>query len=112
LKHGVLALVDENLPIIALGTRDSLFPKVVSSIEQVIARKGKPIVICNKNDEYWLSKKADNPSIELIEVPGTSDCLQGLLNIIPLQLMSYWLAVNQGFDVDFPRNLAKSVTVE
>lgn len=112
LKHGVLALVDENLPIIALGTRDSLFPKVVSSIEQVIARKGKPIVICNKDDEYWLTKKKANSEIELIEVPGTSDCLQGLLNIIPLQLMSYWLAVNQGFDVDFPRNLAKSVTVE
>lgn len=112
LKHGVLALVDEFLPIIALGTRDSLFPKVVSSIEQVIARKGKPIVICNENDEYWMAKKAQENSIELIEVPLTSDCLQGLLNIIPLQLISYWLAVNKGYDVDFPRNLAKSVTVE
>lgn len=112
LKHGVLALVDEVLPIIALGTRDSLFPKVVSSIEQVIARKGKPIVICNENEEYWLNKKQQEAGIELIEVPHTSDCLQGLLNIIPLQLISYWLAVNKGYDVDFPRNLAKSVTVE
>ncbi|XBW37001.1 hypothetical protein QEN19_002581 [Hanseniaspora menglaensis] len=112
LKHGVLALVDEDLPIIALGTRDALFPKVVSSIEQVIARKGKPIVICNKDDEYWITKKSNQPEIELIEVPHTSDCLQGLLNIIPLQLISYWLAVNKGYDVDFPRNLAKSVTVE
>ncbi|KAL3232700.1 Glutamine--fructose-6-phosphate aminotransferase [isomerizing] [Nakaseomyces bracarensis] len=111
LKHGVLALVDENLPIIAFGTRDSLFPKVVSSIEQVTARKGKPIIICNENDEVW-AKKAEQIKLETLEVPQTVDCLQGLLNIIPLQLMSYWLAVNNGIDVDFPRNLAKSVTVE
>lgn len=111
LKHGVLALVDENLPIIAFGTRDSLFPKVVSSIEQVTARKGHPIVICNENDEVW-AKKAESIHLVTLEVPQTVDCLQGLLNIIPLQLMSYWLAVNKGIDVDFPRNLAKSVTVE
>lgn len=111
LKHGVLALVDENLPIIAFGTRDSLFPKVVSSIEQVTARKGRPIIICNKNDEVW-EKKAESIKMVTLEVPQTVDCLQGLLNIIPLQLISYWLAVNKGIDVDFPRNLAKSVTVE
>lgn len=111
LKHGVLALVDENLPIIAFGTRDSLFPKVLSSIEQVTARKGHPIVICNENDEAWV-KKGQNIDMQTIEVPQTVDCLQGLLNIIPLQLISYWLAVNKGIDVDFPRNLAKSVTVE
>lgn len=111
LKHGVLALVDENLPIIAFGTRDSLFPKVVSSIEQVTARKGKPIIICNENDDVW-AKKAEQINLVTLEVPQTVDCLQGLLNIIPLQLMSYWLAVNKGIDVDFPRNLAKSVTVE
>lgn len=111
LKHGVLALVDENLPIIAFGTRDSLFAKVVSSIEQVTARKGRPIVICNENDSVW-TKKADTSDLLTLEVPLTVDCLQGLLNIIPLQLMAYWLAVNRGIDVDFPRNLAKSVTVE
>ncbi|CAL9728437.1 glutamine--fructose-6-phosphate aminotransferase [isomerizing] [Monosporozyma unispora] len=111
LKHGVLALVDENLPIIAFGTRDSLFPKVVSSIEQVTARKGHPIIICNEGDEVW-TKKAEGSDLITLEVPQTVDCLQGLLNIIPLQLMSYWLAVNKGIDVDFPRNLAKSVTVE
>lgn len=111
LKHGVLALVDENLPIIAFGTRDSLFPKVVSSIEQVTARKGHPIIICNKNDEVW-EKKGESIKMVTLEVPQTVDCLQGLLNIIPLQLISYWLAVNKGIDVDFPRNLAKSVTVE
>ena len=111
LKHGVLALVDEDLPIIAFGTRDSLFPKVVSSIEQVTARKGHPIIICNENDEVW-AKKAESINLVTLEVPQTTDCLQGLLNIIPLQLISYWLAVDKGIDVDFPRNLAKSVTVE
>lgn len=111
LKHGVLALVDENLPIIAFGTRDSLFPKVVSSIEQVTARKGRPIIICNEDDQVW-KNKSKNSNLITLEVPLTVDCLQGLLNIIPLQLTSYWLAVNKGIDVDFPRNLAKSVTVE
>ncbi|CCH62449.1 hypothetical protein TBLA_0H01620 [Henningerozyma blattae CBS 6284] len=112
LKHGVLALVDEELPIIAFGTRDYLFPKVVSSIEQVTARKGHPIIICNENDEVWSKKKLENDRLITLEVPTTVDCLQGLINIIPLQLMSYWLASNRGIDVDFPRNLAKSVTVE
>lgn len=111
LKHGVLALVDEQLPIIAFATRDSLFPKVVSTIEQVTARKGHPVIICNKNDDVW-AKKAETKQLVTLEVPQTVDCLQGLLNIIPLQLISYWLAVNRGIDVDFPRNLAKSVTVE
>lgn len=109
LKHGVLALVDEDLPIIVLATHDSLFPKVMSSVEQVIARSGNPILICNKN-ETSLGKFSK--TYRTLEVPATVDCLQGLLNVIPLQLMSYWLAVKKGFDVDFPRNLAKAVTVE
>ncbi|PVH17562.1 glutamine-fructose-6-phosphate aminotransferase [isomerizing] [Candidozyma duobushaemuli] len=107
LKHGVLALVDGDLPIIALATRDSLFPKVMSAIEQVTARSGRPIVICNEGDDLLKDK-----AYATLHVPLTVDCLQGLLNVIPLQLMSYWLAVNRGIDVDFPRNLAKSVTVE
>lgn len=107
LKHGVLALVDDELPIIALATRDSLFPKVTSSIMQVTARGGRPIVICNEGDSV-----AADMAYATLHVPLTVDCLQGLLNVIPLQLMSYWLAVNRGVDVDFPRNLAKSVTVE
>lgn len=107
LKHGVLALVDNELPIIAFATRDSLFPKVTSSIMQVTARGGRPIVICNEGDAV-----AADMAYATLHVPLTVDCLQGLLNVIPLQLMSYWLAVNRGVDVDFPRNLAKSVTVE
>ncbi|KAF5101403.1 hypothetical protein D0Z00_000882 [Geotrichum galactomycetum] len=105
LKHGVLALVDENLPIIVMATRDSLFPKVMSAIEQVTARSGNPIIICNPGTSL-----ADG--LQRLEVPQSVDCLQGLLNVIPLQLMSYWLAIKHGHDVDFPRNLAKSVTVE
>lgn len=108
LKHGVLALVDDQLPIIAFATRDSLFPKVVSAIQQVTARDGRPIVVCNKGDLITQDPKI----FATLEVPETVDCLQGLLNVIPMQLMSYWLAVNRGEDVDFPRNLAKSVTVE
>jgi len=107
LKHGVLALVDENLPIIMILTRDDLFKKSLNAYQQVIARSGKPIVICNEGDEEFKANLA-----EKIQVPKTVDCLQGLLNVIPLQLIAYWLAVMEGLNVDFPRNLAKSVTVE
>ena len=107
LKHGVLALVDENLPIIMILTRDDIFAKSLNAYQQVIARGGRPIVICNPNDSEFSHEKT-----EKIEIPKTVDCLQGLLNVIPLQLMAYWLAVGEGLNVDFPRNLAKSVTVE
>ncbi|KKA27630.1 hypothetical protein TD95_001736, partial [Thielaviopsis punctulata] len=107
LKHGVLALVDENLPIIMILTRDNLFKKSLNAYQQVVARGGKPIVICNEGDEEF--KNADALKIE---IPQTVDALQGILNVIPLQLIAYWLAVLEGLNVDFPRNLAKSVTVE
>ncbi|KAI9704273.1 MAG: glutamine--fructose-6-phosphate transaminase (isomerizing) [Candelina mexicana] len=107
LKHGVLALVDENLPIIMILTRDDIFAKSLNAYQQVIARGGRPIVICNPEDTEFSSEKT-----EKIEVPQTVDALQGLLNVIPLQLIAYWLAVAEGLNVDFPRNLAKSVTVE
>ncbi|CCJ29463.1 unnamed protein product [Pneumocystis jirovecii] len=107
LKHGVLALVDENFPIIMLMTKDKFYSKVQSALYQVLSRKGKPIVILNKSDTSLIDM--DN---RIIRVPETVDCLQGILNIIPLQLMSYWLAIFRGYDVDHPRNLAKSITVE
>jgi glucosamine--fructose-6-phosphate aminotransferase (isomerizing) len=107
LKHGVLALVDENLPIVMILTRDNLFKKSLNAYQQVIARGGKPIVICNSGDEEFQTTQA-----EKIEIPQTVDVLQGILNVIPLQLIAYWLAVMEGLNVDFPRNLAKSVTVE
>lgn len=106
LKHGPLALIDENMPVIIIMTKDSLYPKVQSAFAQITARKAQPIVLCNEGDE-GIQKGA-----KTIRVPRTIDCLQGMLNIIPLQLLSYHLAVKHGYDVDFPRNLAKSVTTE
>ncbi|TRM62218.1 hypothetical protein BD626DRAFT_558083 [Schizophyllum amplum] len=106
LKHGPLALIDENMPVIIIMTQDSLYPKVMNAFQQITARKAQPIVLCNEGDQ-------DIPKgAKTVRVPKTVDCLQGLLNIIPLQLLSYHLAVQAGYDVDFPRNLAKSVTTE
>jgi glucosamine--fructose-6-phosphate aminotransferase (isomerizing) len=106
LKHGPLALIDETMPVVLLMTRDSIFTKVQNAYQQVTARAGKPIVIAHKGDP-------DVPTgSRTIPVPATVDCLQGILNVIPLQLLSYHLAVLHGVDVDCPRNLAKSVTVE
>lgn len=86
-------------------TKDSLYPKVRTALMQVTARKGQPIIICNDDDQ-------DIPEgAKTIGVPRTIDALQGLLTVIPLQLLSYHLAIAAGVDVDFPRNLAKSVTV-
>ena len=99
LKHGPLALIDENMPVIIIMTQDSLYPKVQSAYAQITARKAQPIIVCNEEDE-GIPK-----GCQTIRVPKTVDCLQGLLNIIPLQLLSYHLAVRNGFDVDFPRNL-------
>ncbi|KAK7731032.1 glutamine--fructose-6-phosphate transaminase (isomerizing) [Cytospora paraplurivora] len=107
LKHGVLALVDENLPIIMILTRDKIFTKSLNAYQQVVSRGGKPIVICNPDDEEFNRSQA-----QTIEIPKTVDVLQGILNVIPLQLIAYWLAVMENLNVDFPRNLAKSVTVE
>ncbi|KAF5310549.1 hypothetical protein D9619_008201 [Psilocybe cf. subviscida] len=106
LKHGPLALVDENMPVIIIMTQDSLYPKVQSAFAQITARKAQPIVLCNTGDEGIPA------GVKTVRVPKTVDCLQGLLNIVPLQILSYHLAVKNGCDVDFPRNLAKSVTVE
>ena len=108
LKHGPLALVDENMPVLLVMTRDALFPKVMNALQQVTARKGRPIIICNPED----ANESTYKNGRFIVVPKTSDCLQGILNVVPLQLLSYHLAVLIGVDVDCPRNLAKSVTVE
>lgn len=99
LKHGPLALIDENMPVIIIMTQDSLYPKVQSAFAQITARKAQPIVVCNEGDDDI------KQGVKTIRVPKTVDVLQGLLNIIPLQLLSYHLAIKNGFDVDFPRNL-------
>ena len=108
LKHGPLALVDESMPVLLIMTRDALFPKVMNALQQVTARSGRPIIICNKED----ANEGTIKNGRFIIVPKTVDCLQGILNVIPLQLLSYHLAVLNEVDVDCPRNLAKSVTVE
>lgn len=108
LKHGVLALVDENMPVVAFATQDSFSPKVNSAIQQITAREGRPIVIMTEGDTLIDRSKTS----ACIEVPKTVDCLQGVVNIIPLQLMSYYLSIAAGHNPDRPRNLAKSVTVE
>lgn len=83
LKHGPLALVDEHLPVIFIMTQDSLYPKTQSALAQVTARKGRPIIICNEDDD------SVPQSAKVIRVPKTVDCLQGLINVLPLQLLSY-----------------------
>uniref|UniRef100_A0A669BX42 glutamine--fructose-6-phosphate transaminase (isomerizing) n=1 Tax=Oreochromis niloticus TaxID=8128 RepID=A0A669BX42_ORENI len=107
LKHGPLALVDKHMPVIMIIMRDACYTKCQNALQQVTARSGRPIIICCQDDTE-LTKNA----YQTIELPQTVDCLQGILSVIPLQLMSFHLAVLRGYDVDFPRNLAKSVTVE
>lgn len=107
LKHGPLALVDKGMPIIMICMRDNTFVKTMNAVQQVTAREGRPIIICNKGDE-----EPAKFGSKILQVPQTVDCLQGILTVIPLQLLSYHVAVLKGCNVDCPRNLAKSVTVE
>ncbi|XWS32504.1 hypothetical protein CRYUN_Cryun23aG0164000 [Craigia yunnanensis] len=109
MKHGPLALVDENLPIIVIATRDASFSKQQSVIQQLHARKGRLIVVCTKGDA---ASVCPGGSCRVIEVPQVEDCLQPVVNIIPLQLLAYHLTVLRGYNVDQPRNLAKSVTTQ
>lgn len=107
LKHGPLALVDDMMPIVMIVMRDGVYSKTINAIQQVKARGGQPIVICEEGD-----KETEQFASKILEVPKTVDCLQGILTVIPMQLLSYHIAVLRGCNVDCPRNLAKSVTVE
>uniref|UniRef100_A0A8D3CMU5 glutamine--fructose-6-phosphate transaminase (isomerizing) n=1 Tax=Scophthalmus maximus TaxID=52904 RepID=A0A8D3CMU5_SCOMX len=107
LKHGPLALIDKNMPVIMIIMRDACYIKCQNALQQVTARSGRPIILCCQDDPE-VTKNA----YQTIELPHTVDCLQGILCVIPLQLLSFHLAVMRGYDVDCPRNLAKSVTVE
>ena len=109
LKHGPLALVDETVPIIQIVMRDNVYTKCINALEQVKARKGKPILICEEGDTETIAKVDAG---DFIEIPRTVDALQSILTVIPMQLLSYHIAVLRGCNVDCPRNLAKSVTVE
>lgn len=106
MKHGPIALIEEGLPVVVLAPRDDLFEKIFSNIEEVKARGGRVIAVTD-NPESLANKVND-----LIEVPTTHHTLFPFVNVIPLQLLSYHIAVLRGCDVDQPRNLAKSVTVE
>uniref|UniRef100_A0A9L0S0E9 glutamine--fructose-6-phosphate transaminase (isomerizing) n=1 Tax=Equus caballus TaxID=9796 RepID=A0A9L0S0E9_HORSE len=107
LKHGPLALVDKLMPVIMIIMRDHTYAKCQNALQQVVARQGRPVVICDKEDTETIKNTK-----RTIKVPHSVDCLQGILSVIPLQLLAFHLAVLRGYDVDFPRNLAKSVTVE
>ncbi|XP_031443260.1 glutamine--fructose-6-phosphate aminotransferase [isomerizing] 2-like isoform X2 [Clupea harengus] len=107
LKHGPLALIDKHMPVIMLIMRDACYTKCQNALQQVTARQGRPIIICSEQDADTMKY-----AYQTIELPHTVDCLQGILSVIPLQLLSFHLAVLRGYDVDCPRNLAKSVTVE
>ena len=107
MKHGPIALIDENMPVVFIATKDAIYDKVISNIEEVKARKGRVICIANEGD-VKIKDYADH----VIYIPETAHALTPLLAVIPLQLLAYHIAVLRGCDVDQPRNLAKSVTVE
>ncbi len=107
MKHGPIALVDENLPVVFVATRDSYYEKVVSNIQEIKARKGKVIAVVTEGDQT-IPGMAD----DVIEVPAADELIAPILSVIPLQLLAYHIGVLKGFDVDKPRNLAKSVTLE
>jgi glucosamine--fructose-6-phosphate aminotransferase (isomerizing) len=107
MKHGPIALIDENMPVVFICTQDSAYEKVLSNMEEVRARKGKIIAVATEGDDH-IAQKADH----VLYIPKTLGPLTPLLSVIPLQLLAYYVAVERGCDVDQPRNLAKSVTVE
>ncbi|WP_420152714.1 glutamine--fructose-6-phosphate transaminase (isomerizing) [Siphonobacter sp.] len=107
MKHGPIALIDEDMPVVFIATRDQSYEKIVSNIQEVKARKGKVIAVVTEGDKL-IPTMADH----VIEIPITHEVLTPLLSVIPLQLLSYHIAVMRGCNVDQPRNLAKSVTVE
>lgn len=107
MKHGPIALIDEEMPIVVVAPHYKIYNKILSNVQEVKARKGRIIAIVTEGD-VEIRKQADY----VIEIPETEECLSPLLTVIPLQLLSYYIAIAKGRDVDQPRNLAKSVTVE
>ncbi len=107
MKHGPIALIDEHMPVVVICTRDSGYQKIIGNVEEVKARKGRVIAVVTEGDDE-ITQKADH----VIRIPETLSLLTPILSVIPLQLLAYHIAVLRGCDVDRPRNLAKSVTVE
>jgi glucosamine--fructose-6-phosphate aminotransferase (isomerizing) len=107
MKHGPIALVDENLPVLFVATKDAYHEKVLSNMQEINARKGKLIAVVSEGDHA-----VDGLTEDIIQVPEADELIAPIINVIPLQLLSYYIGVVRGLDVDKPRNLAKSVTVE
>lgn len=107
MKHGPIALIDENMPIVIIAPKKGHYDKIVSNVQEIKARKGKVVAVVNKGDKQ-VSEMADY----VIEIPETSECFSPIVASVPLQLLAYYIAVYRGANVDQPRNLAKSVTVE
>ena len=107
MKHGPIALIDSGMPVVVIATHNKMYEKVLSNIQEIKARQGKVIALVSKGDDT-ISRIAD----EVIELPSTMECFEPLIDVIPLQLLAYHVAVCKGKNVDQPRNLAKSVTVE
>ena len=107
MKHGPIALVDETLPVVFVATKDAYHQKIISNMQEIKARKGKVISIITEGDEV-----APTLSNDVIVVPHADEIVAPMLSVIPLQLLAYYIGVAKGYDVDKPRNLAKSVTVE
>jgi glucosamine--fructose-6-phosphate aminotransferase (isomerizing) len=107
MKHGPIALIDKNMPVVFIVPRDGIYDKVISNIQEVRARKGRIIAVANDDDT-----EIEGLAEFVIRVPRTYGFFGPILNIIPLQLLAYYMAVERGTNVDQPRNLAKSVTVE
>ena len=107
MKHGPIALIDENMPVVVIANSGPLFDKLASNLEQVRARDGRVIAIATEGDTS-LDEKAN----EVVHIPDLGEFLTSILAVVPLQLLAYHVATLRGTDVDQPRNLAKSVTVE
>ena len=107
MKHGPIALVDQDMPIVFLATHHQLYEKIISNMQEVKSRNGRILAVVTEGDQQ-VKEIADN----VLEVPRTLNALVPLLSVVPLQLLAYYVAVDKGLDVDMPRNLAKSVTVE
>jgi glucosamine--fructose-6-phosphate aminotransferase (isomerizing) len=107
MKHGPIALIDDNMPAVFIAPKDSTYDKIISNIEEIRARRGRIIAIASENDDN-IDRLVDYS----IKIPDTIRMLMPILTVIPLQLLAYYIAVKKGLNVDQPRNLAKSVTVE
>ncbi len=107
MKHGPIALIDEDMPVVVIANQSPVYEKVLSNLEQVRTRDGVVIAVATEGDEE-IAEKAN----EVIRIPDLGEYLTAILAVVPLQLLAYHVAVLKGTDVDQPRNLAKSVTVE